>query len=208
MTGKLITFEGIDGSGKSTQIARLKSSLEARGHEVVAVREPGGTPVGERIRNLLLDTPNIELHPRTEALLFSAARSQLVNEVIIAALAAGNIVICDRYADSTIAYQGYGRELPLEEIIITQRFATGDLRPDLKVLLDVPVEMSGERMAGTPADRMEGAGNAFMERVRAGYLKQAQLETGEWLVIKGNAAPEQIAEEIEKYVVENIIARQ
>ncbi len=205
MTGKLITFEGIDGSGKSTQIAKLKTRLEARGHEVLAVREPGGTPVGERIRELLLHTADTELHPRTEALLFSAARSQLVNEVIIEALASGQIVICDRYADSTVAYQGYGRELPLEEIITTQRFATGDLRPDLKVLLDVPVEMSGERMAGIPADRMEGAGNAFMERVRQGYLERAQLETGDWLVIKGNAAPEKIAEEIENYVVEHII---
>ncbi len=205
MTGRLITFEGIDGSGKSTQIARLQQNLEARGYQVVVVREPGGTPISELIRELLLHTDSAELHPRTEALLFSAARSQLVNEVILPALAAGAIVICDRYADSSIAYQGYGRELPLEEIIVTQKFATSDLRPDLKVLLDVPVEISSERKSQEPADRMEGAGRTFMARVREGYLKLARSQPEDWLIVGGQTSAEQIAEEIENYVVKKII---
>ncbi len=205
MTGRLITFEGIDGSGKSTQIARLQQNLEARGYQVVVVREPGGTPISELIRELLLHTDSAELHPRTEALLFSAARSQLVHEVILPALAAGSIVICDRYADSSIAYQGYGRELPLEEIITTQKFATSDLRPDLKVLLDVPVEISSERKSQEPADRMEGAGKTFMARVREGYLKLARSQPEDWLVVAEQTSTEQIAEEIENYVVKKII---
>ncbi len=204
MTGRLITFEGIDGSGKSTQIARLQQSLEARGYQVVVVREPGGTPISESIRELLLHTDSAELHPRTEALLFSAARSQLVHEVILPALAAGNVVICDRYADSSIAYQGYGRDLPLEEIITTQKFATSDLRPDLKVLLDIPVEISSERKAQDPADRMEGAGRTFMARVREGYLQLARSQPEEWLIVTEQTSAEKIAEEIENYVVKKI----
>ncbi len=206
MTGRLITFEGIDGSGKSTQIARLQQSLETRGYRVLVVREPGGTPISEQIRELLLHSDSTELHPRTEALLFSAARSQLVHEVILPALAAGTIVICDRYADSSIAYQGYGRELPLEEIIVTQKFATGDLRSDLKVLLDVPVEISSERKSQEPTDRMEGAGRDFMARVREGYLNLAQSQPEEWLIVAGQRSTEQIAEEIENYVVKKIIS--
>ncbi len=204
MNGRLITFEGIDGSGKSTQIARLQHSLETRGYRVLVVREPGGTPISEQIRELLLHSDSAELHPRTEALLFSAARSQLVHEVMLPALAAGAIVICDRYADSSIAYQGYGRELPLEEIITTQKFATSDLRPDLKVLLDVPVEISSERKSQDPADRMEGAGETFMARVREGYLRLARSQPEEWLIVAAQTSTEQIAEEIENYVVKII----
>lgn len=204
MNGRLITFEGIDGSGKSTQIARLQQSLENRGYRVLVVREPGGTPISEQIRELLLHSDSAELHPRTEALLFSAARSQLVHEVMLPALAAGAIVICDRYADSSIAYQGYGRELPLEEIITTQKFATSDLRPDLKVLLDVPVEISSERKSQDPADRMEGAGETFMARVREGYLRLARSQPEEWLIVAAQTSTEQIAEEIENYVVKII----
>ena len=206
MTGRLITFEGIDGSGKSTQIARLRRSLESRGYQVLVVREPGGTPISEQIRELLLHPDSADLHPRTEALLFSAARSQLVHEVIRPALAAGSIVICDRYADSSIAYQGYGRELPLEEIITTQKFATSNLHPDLKVLLDLPVEISSERKSEEPADRMESAGRAFMARVREGYLKLARSQPKQWLIVTGQTSEEQIAQEIENYVVKIISA--
>ncbi|MCH8024399.1 MAG: dTMP kinase [Candidatus Marinimicrobia bacterium] len=206
MTGRLITFEGIDGSGKSTQIARLRRSLESRGYQVLVVREPGGTPISEQIRELLLHPDSADLHPRTEALLFSAARSQLVHEVIRPALAAGSIVICDRYADSSIAYQGYGRELPLEEIITTQKFATSDLLPDLKVLLDVPVDISSDRKSQEPADRMESAGRAFMARVREGYLQLARSQPEQWLIVTGQTSEEQIAQEIENYVVKIISA--
>ena len=206
MTGRLITFEGIDGSGKSTQIARLQRTLESRGYQVLVVREPGGTPISEQIRQLLLHTDSANLHPRTEALLFSAARSQLVHQVILPALAAGSVVICDRYADSSVAYQGYGRELPLEEIITTQKFATSNLHPDLKVLLDLPVEISSERKSEEPADRMESAGRAFMARVREGYLKLARSQPEQWLIVSAQTSEEQIAQEIENYVVKIISA--
>lgn len=206
MTGRLITFEGIDGSGKSTQIARLQRTLENRGYQVLVVREPGGTPISEQIRELLLHPDSANLHPRTEALLFSAARSQLVHQVILPALAAGSVVICDRYADSSVAYQGYGRELPLEEIITTQKFATSNLHPDLKVLLDLPVEISSERKSQEPADRMESAGRAFMARVREGYLKLARSQPEQWLIVPAQTSEEQIAQEIENYVVKIISA--
>lgn len=206
MTGRLITFEGIDGSGKSTQIARLQRTLESRGYQVLVVREPGGTPISEQIRELLLHPDSANLHPRTEALLFSAARSQLVHQVILPALAAGSVVICDRYADSSVAYQGYGRELPLEEIITTQKFATSNLHPDLKVLLDLPVEISSERKSQEPADRMESAGRAFMARVREGYLKLARSQPQQWLIVTAQTSEEQIAQEIENYVVKIISA--
>ena len=205
MTGKFITLEGIDGSGKSTQIALLKERLEALDRTVAVVREPGGTVLSEQIRGLLLDHHSRDLSKRAEALLFSTARSQLVHEVIIPALERGEIVLCDRYADSTIAYQGYGRELPLNEIITIQEFATKNIQPDLKVLLDLAVEVAAARLLGSYADRMESAGRSFQERVRQGYLKMAQAAPGEWLVVNGNRPVEKIADEIASYVKQEII---
>lgn len=205
MTGKFITFEGIDGSGKSTQVALLKERLEALDRTVVIVREPGGTVLSEQIRGLLLDHHSRDLSKRAEALLFSTARAQLVHEVIIPALERGEIVLCDRYADSTIAYQGYGRELPLNEIITIQEFATNNIQPDIKILLDLSVDVAATRLLGSYADRMESAGRAFQERIRQGYLKMAQAAPGEWLVVNGDQPVEKIAGEIASRVVKEII---
>lgn len=205
--GPIISFEGIDGSGKSTQIALLKKRLEALGHAVVVVREPGGTPLSEKIRDLLLNPGSSSMHARTETLLFSAARAQLVQEVIIPARERGDIILCDRFADSTLAYQGYGRELPLEEIITTQGLATSRLSPNLTVLLDLAVEETEGRLQSTQPDRMERAGKAFMQRVRDGYLKMAQADPDRWLVIDATQEIEPIAREIETYVVQRIVIR-
>ncbi|UCH11735.1 MAG: dTMP kinase [Fidelibacterota bacterium] len=205
MAGIFITFEGIDGSGKSTQIALLKRRFEELGRTVVVVREPGGTALSEKIRTLLLDHRNQDLCERAEALLFSTARAQLVHEVIIPALERGDVVLCDRYAESTVAYQGYARELPLDEIITTQEFATYGLRPALKVLLDLDVDVAASRLLGSYADRMESAGRAFQERVRQGYLKLAQANPSEWLVVDGSQPVEKIAQEVGSYVEEHII---
>ena len=205
--GPLISFEGIDGSGKSTQIAMLKKRLEALGHAVVVVREPGGTPLSEKIRDLLLNPGSSSMDARTETLLFSAARAQLVQEVIIPARERGDIILCDRFADSTLAYQGYGRELPLEEIITTQELATSRLSPNITVLLDLAVEETEGRLQSTQPDRMERAGKAFMQRVRDGYLKMAQADPDRWLVIDATQEIEHIAREIETYVVQRIVIR-
>jgi dTMP kinase len=203
--GRFITFEGIDGSGKSTQINLLKKRLEALGRRVVTVREPGGTGISERVRELLLDHRNLEMDRHTETLLFSAARAQLVAEVILPALAEGTIVLCDRFAESTITYQGYGRQLPLQEIVTIQMFATQRLNPHLKVLLDVPVEVAAARILGTLADRMERAGREFQERVRRGYLELSQSEPKDWLVVDGSKPAEIIADEIGEYIEQNLL---
>lgn len=205
MNGKFITFEGIDGSGKSTQVTLLKGRLETLGRTVTVVREPGGTALSEQIRGLLLDHHGRDLSERAEALLFSTARAQLVHEVIIPTLERGEVVLCDRYADSTIAYQGYGRELPLDEIIITQEFATNHLRPDLKVLLDLAVDVAAARLLGSYADRMESAGRSFQERVRQGYLTLARAAPDNWLVVNGDQPKEKIAGIIASYLEQEII---
>ena len=205
MNGKFITFEGIDGSGKSTQVTLLKGRLETLGRTVTVVREPGGTALSEQIRGLLLDHHGRDLSERAEALLFSTARAQLVHEVIIPTLERGEVVLCDRYADSTIAYQGYGRELSLDEIIITQEFATNHLQPDLKVLLDLAVDVAAARLLGSYADRMESAGRSFQERVRQGYLTLARAAPDNWLVVNGDQPKEKIAGIIASHVEQEII---
>ena len=202
--GRLIAFEGIDGSGKTTQIELLLQQLESLGRTVTVVREPGGAGLSEEIRTLLLDHRNRDLSVRAEALLFSTARAQLVQEVIIPALERGEDVLCDRYADSTVAYQGYGRELPLDEIITIQAFATQGLRPDLKVLLDLPVDRAAARLLGSFADRMESAGRAFQERIRQGYLALAEAAPAEWLVVDGDQSEELIAKEIAVHVKQRL----
>ena len=205
MNGKFITFEGIDGSGKSTQVTLLKGRLETLGRTVTVVREPGGTALSEQIRGLLLDHHGRDLSERAEALLFSTARAQLVHEVIIPTLERGEVVLCDRYADSTIAYQGYGRELSLDEIIITQEFATNHLRPDLKVLLDLAVDVAAARLLGSYADRMESAGRSFQERVWQAYLTLARAAPDNWLVVNGDQPKEKIAGIIASHVEQEII---
>jgi len=180
MRGLFITFEGGDGSGKSTQIALLAEKLRALGHDVRTYREPGGvTPgdAGERIREILLDPAHVELDVRAELLLYEASRAQLVAVHYRPALSEGAIVLCDRYADSSVAYQGYGRAvLPVAEVHELNRIATGGLTPDLTLLLDVDSVAGLAQATVEGADRLEQAGTAFHERVRDGYLAIAAEE--------------------------------
>jgi dTMP kinase len=183
VTGAFITFEGTEGSGKSTQIQLLADWLRERGREVITLREPGGTPIGEETRHLLKHSEaNRDMTPEAELLLMNASRAQLVREVIRPALAAGTVVLCDRFYDSTTAYQGYGRELDRESVKAVIDFAVGDCRPDLTLLLNVPVAVSEARRASRdeqeagPRDRFEEAERSFFERVESGYAEIATAE--------------------------------
>lgn len=189
--GRLIAFEGVEGSGKSTQLELLRQALEGRGREVVVTREPGGTPAGERMRAVLLD-PGVELHPRAEALLFAAARAELVDAVIRPALERGAVVLCDRYLDSSLAYQGDARGLgrgPVEEV---NRFATGGLLPDLVVLLDLD-PASGLRRRSGALDRIEAQDLAFHRRVRQAFRDLAAADPGRFAVVDGAAPVAEVA---------------
>ena len=174
--GLFVSFEGIDGTGKSTQMALLHDSLVEAGETVLLVREPGGTALGNRIREILLDKKSIGMHPETELLLFEAARAQIVREVIQPALDDGTIVLCDRFFDSTVAYQGGARGLDCETIHLLNRFAAGGLEPDITFLLDLPEDVAAGRQKNRgAADRLEAEGLAFMRRVRQAYLDLAQM---------------------------------
>ncbi|MDX9757972.1 MAG: dTMP kinase [Bacteroidota bacterium] len=201
-----ISFEGIDCSGKSTQIDLLAQRLEENGYEVLIVREPGGTPISERIRELLLDLRHREMDRHTELLLFSASRSQLVTERILPALHAGIVVIADRFHDSTTAYQGYGRGLDITSIEHVQNIATHQVYPDRSFFLDISVAESIERrkLRLANVDRMEEADGAFFQRVRDGYLHIASTAPSRFRIIDGMRAPEPIAEEIWGWVVANL----
>ena len=175
--GIFVTIEGIDGSGKSTHVDRLRWALEHQGRTVLQLREPGGTAIGESIRLILLSRKNDGMTPEAELLLFEAARAQLVRDVIEPALTAGTIVLSDRFMDSTVAYQGYGRGMDLELIERLNAFAVGACRPDLTILLDVEPQEAARRVnKRTESDRMDGAGMTFMERTRNGYLAIAAQE--------------------------------
>ena len=198
--GRFITFEGPEGAGKTTQAARLVSTLRDLGVDVLSTREPGGTALGERIRELLLapvrdgDTPVDAL---ADALLFNAARRQLVAEVIEPALAVGTSVICARFADSTRAYQGYGGGLPLAELVRLEAVATGGLRPDRTILLDLPVEIGLARKAPDDRTRFETAFDlAFHHRVRSGFMAMAAAEPARFVVIDAQGEPDAIARRI------------
>jgi dTMP kinase len=182
--GLFVTLEGGEGAGKSEQLRALSQRLEAAGRAVTCVREPGGTPLGDRIREVVLDisADRAALSPATEALLFVAARSELVRTVIAPALDRGDTVICDRYGDSTLAYQGYGRGLEVEDLERLNGFATGGLAPGLTVLLDLPAADGLARSTGGP-DRIQREALDFHERVRQGYLALAGREPKRWLVI-------------------------
>jgi dTMP kinase len=184
-----ITFEGPEGSGKTTQIELLSGYLEEKGYSVIATREPGGTSIGDQIRTILLDPHNTEMLPASEALLFSAARAQIVNQVIRPCLAQGDIVLCDRYADSTLAYQGYGHGLDLETLHTITALATEELKPDLTVYLDIDVEeglrrkLAAHKASNSEWNRIDRQEMAFHRRVRDGYLQMAAREPDRWLVI-------------------------
>lgn len=193
-----VTFEGPEGSGKTTQIGMLATALAARGYTVVTTREPGGTRIGNAVRELLLNPEHKEMSPRAEALLFNAARAQIVDEVIQPALARDEIVLCDRFGDSTLAYQGYGHGQPLEPLRELIRYATRGLTPDLTVYLDIEVRQGlARKRAGAAGEwnRMEEKTIAYHQAVRAGYLAMAQ-ESSRWLVLPASQTVEQIHTQI------------
>ena len=180
--GMFITFEGIEGSGKSTQAGLLKSFLEEQGFRVLATREPGGSPIGEQIRRILLDPGNHGMVPLAELLLYEASRCQHVEAVIKPALAEGKAVICDRFFDASTAYQGYGRGLGAKMVGELNLVATGGRKPDLTIVLDLPVDI-GLRRLGKNLDRIEREAVEFHERVRQGYLRIAGDEPGRVKVV-------------------------
>jgi len=195
--GLFITFEGGEGSGKSTQIRRLAQSLREKGRETVLLREPGGTAIGESIRHLLqYDARAGAMTPQAELLLFAASRAQLVREVILPALTRGATVLCDRYADSTIVYQGVARSLDFGDVAAINRFAIGEAVPDLTLLLDLDASSGRERasLRGGPADRMEGEDTPFYEAVRRGYLDLALREPMRFEVIDASGDENRVAE--------------
>ena len=200
--GKFITLEGGEGCGKSTQVARLKAALEAAGVKVVLTREPGGTRLSELVRSLLKDEREDPPCDRAELLLFLSARAQLVREVIAPALAAGAWVVSDRFSDSTLAYQGYGRGLDLGFIRAANDFACEGLRPDRTFLLEVPPEVARarlgerERRTATVADRIEAAGDEFHARLRRGFAELAAAEPGRIVRIDASGTPDQVWEQL------------
>jgi dTMP kinase len=200
-----ITLEGPEGSGKTSQIGPLAEFLRQQGLDVLTTREPGGTPIGDQIRAVLHSLDNTAMHPRTEALLFQAARAQLVEQVIRPQLARGGIVISDRYADSTLAYQGYGHGLPLEQVRAVINFATGELKPDLTLLLDVDVELGLQRRSrGGGWNRLDAYTLDFHRRVRQGYHQLAQAEPQRWAIIDATLAPELVQEALRRIVVDRL----
>lgn len=195
--GKFITFEGPEGSGKTTHIALLAERLRALGHEVVTTREPGGTRLAELIRSLVRDEETDAPTARAEVLLFLAARAQVVAKVIRPALERGAWVLCDRFADSTFAYQGYGRGLNVATLRMLNNFATDELVPQLTFLLDVPPEVSRSRLASRGvSDRIERAGEEFHRRLRDGFLAMAAAEPRRWRVVDTRGASEVVDEMI------------
>lgn len=197
-----ITFEGPEGSGKSSQLPDLASFLKERGCDVVCTREPGGTKIGDQIRQVLVCMENVELHPRTEILLFQAARAQLVEELILPSLKQGKVVLCDRYGDSTLAYQGYGHGLDQEKLKMMLEFATGGLKPDLTILLDVDV-MTGlkRKKAKDEWNRLDAYEISFHERVREGYHHLAAEDKKRWRVMDASQSMEKVQEEIRQIVL-------
>jgi len=200
--GLFIVFEGIDGAGKSTQVKMLAAALSRRGCGVEVCRDPGGTKLGEQIREILLNSAE-KIAPPAEALLYTASRAQLAAEVILPALRQGKIVVGDRFSDSTLAYQGFGRGLPVDLLRRVNKLADGELAPDLTVLLDLPPEMITGRLAGR-ADRLEKEAAAFFERVREGYLALAGEKPERCLILDARRPAEEIQQQVLKEV-ENLL---
>jgi dTMP kinase len=201
-----ITLEGVEGSGKTTQLPLLAEYLQGQGYDVLTSREPGGTPVGDQIRRVLLDLMNTSMLPRTEILLFQASRAQLVEEVIKPHLARGGIILCDRYADSTLAYQGYGCQVvDLELLRRVVHFATSGLKPDLTLFLDVDVEM-GLRRRSKDGDlnRLDVYRLEFYQRVRLGYQELIRLEPQRWVVVDASQTLEVVQETMRQVVMERL----
>ncbi|MBK8750517.1 MAG: dTMP kinase [Candidatus Competibacteraceae bacterium] len=202
-SGRFITVEGGEGAGKTTQIAFMRDALQRRGLPVVLTREPGGTALGEEIRTLLLSHHHEGMALTTETLLMFAARAEHLERVIRPVLAAGHWVLCDRFTDATYAYQGGGRGLSLEQIATLENWVQGDLRPDLTLLLDVPVEIGLERAARrSTADRFEREEKAFFERVRATYLQRAQQHPDRYRRVDAARPIAQVQAEVELILAE------
>lgn len=203
-SGLFITFEGPEGAGKSTQLARLAERLRAQGRTVTVTREPGGTPLGTRVREVLLD-PALHIDPLPEFLLYSASRAQLVGDVIRPALSRGEVVLCDRYFDSSLAYQGAGRGLSAELLRAVTREATGGLSPNLTLLLDLDPAVGLSRAAARgQTDRLERADLAFHERVRQGFLALAGAEPERFTVLDGAGDVDEVAAQVWRAVSDRL----
>ena len=196
MRGKFITFEGADGSGKTTQIEMIKEYLEKQGYQFVLTREPGGSDLGVKIREILLHYDG-EVDPLCELLLYMADRAQHVNEVILPAIEDGKIVLCDRYTDSSVAYQGYARGLDREKIIQLNKVATNNLEPDLTIVFDVETEVAMKRV-GETKDRLEQEGIEFHRKLRNGYLDLAKKFPERIKVVNSNLSIEEVFEQVKK----------
>ncbi|HSO27257.1 MAG TPA: dTMP kinase [Anaerolineales bacterium] len=204
-----ITLEGPDGSGKTTQMVALVAALRQGGLDVLATREPGGTPVGEQIRAIVHDLRNTDIVPRTEILLYLASRAQLVEQAIRPFLQSGGVVVCDRFADSTLAYQGYGHCTDLATLRMLLEFATGGLKPDLTLLLDIDAETGLRRRAADGEwNRLDAYDVAFHRRVRQGYLELAHTEPQRWVTIDAGRTPEQVQADLRRLVFARLRAQQ
>jgi len=200
-----ITLEGPEGSGKTSQLPKLAEYLRQQGYDVLTTREPGGTSISEQIRTVLHNLENIEMNPRTEILLFQASRAQLVEQVIRPHLEKGGVVLSDRYADSTLAYQGYGHQVDIESLRVLVSFATGGLKPDLTLLLDVDVE-TGLRRKELKGEwnRLDAYDLDFHQRVRRGYLNLVQAEPERWVVIDATQEPAKVQDEMRLVVSDRL----
>lgn len=204
-----ITFEGPEGSGKTSQLPALADYLRDAGYDVVVTREPGGTPVGDQIRDVLMNLENVSIVPRTEILLFLAARAQHVEDLIRPSLAAGKVVLCDRFGDSTLAYQGYGHQTDLGVLRQLLNFSTGGLTPDLTLLLDVPVRAGFERKwhNSTEWNRLDAYAEAFHERVRQGYFALAKEEPDRWVIIDASQSKARVQQAMRAAIMERLEGR-
>jgi dTMP kinase len=203
-----ITLEGSEGSGKTSQVPQLARLLRDSGYNVLTTREPGGTLIGDQIRTILSDHNNTAMSARAESLLFMAARAQLVSEVIQPHVLAGGVVISDRYAESTLAYQGYGRELDLQQLRVLLDFATYELKPDLILLLDIDVEEGlRRRMKGGDLNRLDILEIEFYRRVRSGYLEMAATDPQRWVIVDADRPPEQVQLDIGRIALERLKQR-
>jgi len=204
-----ITLEGPDGSGKTSQAQGLIDFLRRQGYSVLLTREPGGTPIGEQVRLILNNLENTAMHPRTEILLFQSARAQHVEELIKPHLEKGELVVCDRYVDSTLAYQGYGHQVNLAQLRQVVEYATGGLKPNLTLLLDVEAEVGLRRRAGGGDwNRLDAYELAFHKRVREGYFQLVKEEPQRWVIIDANQPPEQVQEQVRQAVIARIEKRE
>lgn len=205
MPSMFITLEGPEGSGKTSHIPYLVEYLREKGYVVFPTREPGGTSISEQIRDVLHDLKNAEMHPRTETLLYQAARAQIVEQVIKPRLADGEVVISDRYYDSTIAYQGYGHQQDLEQVRGLVKYATGGLDPDLTVLLDLDVEVGlGRKKKDNEWNRLDAYTVEFHKRVRAGYLEMVEAEPKRWVVVNAEQKWDAVQAELRRVILEKL----